>query len=135
MWVSLREQKVVFVGDLVAKNQPPFLAHADLPAWLEGLEHLSGPDFRGYTVVSGRGGTVSSAVVKTQADLIEKAHDRLEKLAKRGSAPEATEKLIEPLLSSFKSSAARHKQYMQRLRYGLRHYYARHYRMGSAAEE
>ncbi len=134
-WVILRGQKVAFVGDLVSKGQPPFLAHADLPAWIEGLELLLSPDYKGYTVVSGRGGTVPTAVIKAQLDYIEKVHERLDKMAKRGTSPDATEKLIEPLLTGFKSSAAKHKQYVQRLRYGLRYYYGRHYRMGTAAEE
>ena len=135
MWVLLHEEKVVFVGDLVAKNQPPFLAHADLPAWIEALDHLMSPELRGFTVVSGRGGTVSSAMIRAQADLTKKIHERLEKLARRSGSPDATEKLIDVFLADFRSSAARHKQYAQRLRYGLRHYYARHYRMGGAAEE
>ena len=135
MWVILPEEKVVFVGDLVLKNQPPFLGHADLPAWIEALDILLSPEYRGYTFVSGRGGTVSSSVVKAQAELINQIHDKLEKMAYRGSSPDATEKLIEPFLGKFKSSTARHKQYVQRMRYGLRHYYARHYRLGSAAEE
>jgi len=135
MWVILRQEKVIFVGDLVAKNQPPFLAHADLPAWIEGLELLASPAYRGFTVVSGRGGTVTAAVIRTQADLMKKIHDRLEKLARRGSSPDATEKLIDVVLTGFKASSAKHKQYAQRLRYGLRHYYARHYRMGTSAEE
>ena len=94
-----------------------------------------GPQFRGFTVVSGRGGTVTAAAVKAQADLMKRIHDRLEKLARRGGSPDATEKLIDVFLEGFKSTSAKHKQYAQRLRYGLRHYYARHYRMGSSAEE
>lgn len=135
MWVLMPDEQLVFVGDLVAKNQPPFLAHADLPGWIEGLEHLLGTDFKGYTVVCGRGGTVSPAVVKGQLELMKKIHDRLEKLAKRGGSPDATEKLIDVFLVNFKAAAPRHKQFAQRLRYGLRHYYARHYHMGTAAEE
>lgn len=135
MWVLLRDEKVAFIGDLVSKNQPPFVAHADLPDWIEALELLLTPEYRGYTLVSGRGGTVSTSNVKAQADLMKHMHDRLEKMAKRGSSPDATEKLIETFLTGFKSSAARHRQYIQRLRYGLRHYYARHYHMGTSAEE
>jgi glyoxylase-like metal-dependent hydrolase (beta-lactamase superfamily II) len=135
MWAVLREEKVAFVGDLVSKNQPPFLAHADLPAWIEALKLLLDAEYRGYTFVSGRGGTVSTAVIKAQAEFIKRIHDRLEKMARRESSPETTEKLIEPFLAGFKSSAARHKQYAQRLRYGLHHYYARHYHMGSSADE
>ena len=135
MWVVLQKEKVVFVGDLVAKSQPPFLAHADLPAWIEGLDVLLSPQYRGFTVVSGRGGTVSTAVIKTQAELMKKIHDRLEKLARRSGSPDLTEKLIDVFLAGPKSTGTKHKQYAQRLRYGLRHYYARHYRLGTGAEE
>lgn len=135
MWVILPEEKVVFVGDLVSKNQPPFLAHADLPRWIEALDVIQGQKYRGFTVVSGRGGAVSGSVIKAQADLIKGIHEKLEKMARRGSSPDATEKLVEPLLAGIKSSSSRRKQYIQRLRYGLRHYYARHYRMGTSAEE
>jgi glyoxylase-like metal-dependent hydrolase (beta-lactamase superfamily II) len=135
MWVVLPAQKVVFVGDLVSKNQPPFLAHADLPEWLEALELLSSDEYRGFTVVSGRGGTVSSATIKVQVNLLERIHERLEKMARRGTSPDATEKWIEPFLKTFRSSAARHKQYVQRMRYGLRYYYSRHYHLGTPADE
>lgn len=135
MWVILREEKVVFIGDLVLKNQPPFLTHADLPAWIEALDLLLSSEYRGFTYVSGRGGTVSTSVIKTQAELIGGLHDKLEKMAKRGSSLDATEKLIEPYLSHFKTSAARHKQYVQRMRYGLRHYYSRHYHIGNVSDE
>ncbi len=128
-------EKVVFLGDLVPKNQPPFLAHADLPAWMESLAQLLTPKYRGFTYISGRGGTISTAAIKAQAELIKRIHERLEKMAGRSQSPDSTEKLIEPFLANFKSSAARHKQYVQRMRYGLRHYYARHYHLGSSAEE
>jgi hypothetical protein len=62
-------------------------------------------------------------------------HEKLEKIASRDQSPEATEKLVENFADKFKSSVARHKQYVQRLRYGLRHYYARHYHMGNSADE
>lgn len=135
IWVILPQEKVVFIGDLVLKNQPPFLAHADLPAWLEALDVLLSPTYRGFTFISGRGGAVSTSLVKAQRETIKYIHDRLEKLASRKQPPAATEKLIEPLLGKHKLSAARHKQYAQRLRYGLRHYYTRHYHLGNAAEE
>ena len=85
VWVVLPAQKVVFVGDLVSKNQPPFLAHADLPEWLEALELLLSDDYRGFTVVSGRGGTVSSVTIRAQVALLERIHERLDKMARRGT--------------------------------------------------
>ena len=41
IWVILPDEKIVFVGDAVLNNQPPFLFNADLPAWLETLGTLA----------------------------------------------------------------------------------------------
>lgn len=134
-WVVLPEEKIVFVGDAVLKNQPPFLATADLPAWLETLSLLRSKAYNDYTVISGRDGKVTAAIIKSQADFIKDAHKRLVRLSKRKQKPDMTEALIQPLLSKFKVPIARQTQYTQRLQYGLKHYYARHYHPGPDKEE
>ena len=126
-WVILPEAKVVFVGDAVLRNQPPFLAWADLPAWVETVKLLLSPAYRGWLVVSGRGGVVAVDVIRAQKDYLEQILNKLGKLAQKKSPPEAVENLITPLLNPFKIPANRHQKYAQRLRYGLWHYYARHY--------
>lgn len=135
VWVMLAEEKIVFVGDAVVKNQPPFLATADLPAWIEALNVLLGPAYKSFTVISSRGGVVNPQVIRGQLDFLKHARDRLEKLAARKAAPEATENMISTLASGFKGSAARQKHYAQRLRYGLLHYYTRHYLPSSRSLE
>ena len=135
IWVVLPVEKIVFVGDLVLKNQPPFLVNANLPDWIESLKELMGNDFKGFTIVSGRGGTVNATVVKTQLETIKHLHDRLEKLSARNASPEATEKLVEGLLGGYKVPAARQKHFAQRLRYGLHHYYVRHYHPTNGADD
>jgi len=136
LWVTLPAQKVVFVGDLILKNQPPFLSYADLPAWIESLKLLQGGDYKGYTIVSGRGGAVTQQTVKAQQDIIKHIHERMEKLAARNASPDAAEKLAETLLAKWKAPAARQKYFTQRLRHGLRQYYLRRYRhSNSLAEE
>jgi glyoxylase-like metal-dependent hydrolase (beta-lactamase superfamily II) len=128
IWVILPEEKVVFVGDAVLKGQPPFLAHADLPAWLEALEHLQGGDFKGYTVISGRGGVVAPQAIRAQETILKSIYTKIEKLgAKRSSVANITDKLADSILKDFKAPAAKQRQYSQRLRFGLRNYYARHY--------
>lgn len=126
-WVILPEEKVVFVGDAVLHNQPPFLAGADLPAWLDTLAILLSADYHGWLVVGGRGGLVKLDVIRTQRDYLQQVSKKLEKLAMKKASPEAVENLIAPLLAPFKISSAKHQKYAQRLRYGLYHYYARHY--------
>lgn len=135
IWVTIPGAKIVFVGDLALKNQPPFLSNADLPAWIESLKILLGGEYKGFTIVSGRGGTIPMSVVKTQVDAMKHIHDRLEKMAARNAAPEATEKLVDGLVSSYKAPAARQKHFAQRLRYGLLHYYIRRYRPSSSSQE
>jgi glyoxylase-like metal-dependent hydrolase (beta-lactamase superfamily II) len=130
-WVILPEVKAVFVGDAVLRNQPPFFAGADLPVWLETLKLLLSPAYRGWLVVSGRGGVVSVDVIRAQKDYLEQVLHKVGKLAQKKSPPEAVENLVTPLLNPFKIPANRHQKYAQRLRYGLWHYYARHYHPAS----
>jgi len=127
IWVILPTEKIVFVGDIVTKNQPPFLANANFPAWIEGVTLLLSPAFKGYTFISGRGGVVNLNTIKNQLDFLKHARDKLDKITAKKPLPAATEKLVDSLLSWFKTPAARHKQYAQRLRYGILHYNTRHH--------
>jgi glyoxylase-like metal-dependent hydrolase (beta-lactamase superfamily II) len=135
IWVILPDEKIVFVGDAVLKHQPPFLANANLDQWLESLDVLMSPAFKGYIVVSGRGGVVTTAMVKAQYELTEHINDKLYKFSTKKSPASATDKLAETLSSGFKAPAARHKQFTSRLRYGLQHYFTRHYHSGYSDEE
>lgn len=127
-WVILPETKVVFVGDAVVPNQPPFLVNADLQTWIEALKVLLSPAYRGWLVVSGRGGLAAVEVIRAQVEYLEQILDKLDKLAEKKAPPEEIEKLIAPLLSGFNIPNDRQRQYAQRLRYGLNQYYLRHYR-------
>jgi glyoxylase-like metal-dependent hydrolase (beta-lactamase superfamily II) len=135
IWVILPEEKIVFVGDAVLKNQPSFLAHANLPLWLESLALLQSKEFSNYKVVSGRDGVVGAAIIKNQADFLKGVYDQLETLSQKAQKPDMTEGLVQSLLSNFKVSSAHQKQYSHRLRYGLRHYYARHYQSSASSPE
>ena len=131
IWVIIPDEKVVFVGDAVTKGQPPFLAYASLPEWIEALKRLQEPEFKGFTIVSSRGGVVTPQVVCSQAEILKRIYDKVEKLGSKKSTPAAIEKLAETLLKDFRAPAARQKQYAHRLRYGLNHYYVRHYQSPS----
>lgn len=132
-WIILPDAKVVFVGDTVLRNQPPFFAGADIPAWLDALKLLLTPAYRDWTIISGRGGPVNADTVRAQKDYIDSLMTKLEKLAQKKSGPEALENLIVPLLNPFKISSGLQGKYTRRLRYGLSHYYSRHYHPTSNA--
>lgn len=126
-WVILPEAQVVFVGDTVLRNQPPFLAGADIPAWLDALKLLLSPAYREWSIVSGRGGLVHADAVRNQKDYIETVMHKLEKLAQKKASSDALDNLIPSFLNPFKIPSSLHGKYTRRLRYGLSHYYSRHY--------
>ncbi len=135
IWVVLPVEKVVFVGDLVVKQQPPFLAQAALPLWIEALNELTSPAYDGFTILSGRGGVVTAQMVTDQREVLKEIHAQLERLAARGAGPESTEDLIGHFLEAYQVSSTRLKQYEQRLRYGLHQYYVRHYRLSQRSNQ
>jgi cyclase len=125
-WVIIPDLKIVFVGDLVMKKQPPFLAFSNLTEWLAALDVLLN-DYQNFTVVSGRSGLASRAEIQSQRDFIANLAAQLDALAQKQAGPEAVNALIPALLAAVRAPAERQKQYTQRLAYGLRHYYQRRY--------
>jgi len=133
-WVIIPDERVVFVGDVVLANQPPFLTSADIPSWVETPDLLINA-YQDYTVISGRGGVVSMDAVRNQQHHLKNVLKGLERMAKRNSAPEEVESLIPSLLSDWDFSEEQKEQYVQRYRHGLYQYYARRYRPSEANSE
>ena len=127
IWVIIPTVSVVFIGDTILLDQPPFLASADLPAWIESLELLIS-SYKDYTMISGRGGPVGNEAVRAQLKSLKSILKGLERLAKRNAPPENTETLIGGLIANMPLPSKRREQYIQRLRHGLYYYYIRSYR-------
>ncbi len=127
IWAIIPEEKIVFVGDTVLKNQPPFLAKADLPRWLKDLDLLTSEAYQGYTIVSGRGGVCASSTIEKQQNIIEIAYENLEKLASQNAEVEDTEKIIPKLLAPLRFLVSEKEIFTKRLLYGLKEYYLRNY--------
>jgi glyoxylase-like metal-dependent hydrolase (beta-lactamase superfamily II) len=130
IWALLPQDGVAFVGDTIVSGQPPFLAGANIPTWLESCKVLLSTDYQSYTIISGRGGIVKSEDVRKMVHFLEKAQKQMEKLAGRGGSPHDTGKLALSLINDFEFSASQREHYLRRLQYGLFHYYLRHYRTG-----
>lgn len=136
-WVIAPERRVVFVGDAVVAEQPPFLASANIPLWLETLNLLLTPAYESYQIVSGRGGLLSQEAVRKQIACLTHIHRRLEEWARKKPSSNAVEELAKTCLSDFPAPTPEQQRlYLQRLRHGLARYYNRHYHAsGAAAEE
>lgn len=70
VWVDIPKAKVVFVGDTVLADQPPFLAYADLALWEEDLRLLASDRFKDYQIISSRSGLVDQQQVAEMAATI-----------------------------------------------------------------
>ena len=126
IWVILPEYKINFVGDTIMLDQPIFLADADLEKWLESLEVLK-RSYKDYRIICGRGGIADIAAIRTQIRYIKRITRGIERLAESDATPDATRKMVKPLLRGLSYPTERHELYIQRLQYGLYHYYARRY--------
>ncbi len=103
-WVILPGAKVVFVGDAVLKNQPPFLAGADLPAWLETLKLLLSPVPELAGGQRARRGGCRRYHPGPEGISRYNVQDKIEKLAQKKASPEAVENLISPVVEPVQDS-------------------------------
>jgi glyoxylase-like metal-dependent hydrolase (beta-lactamase superfamily II) len=126
IWVFLPEEKVVFVGDTVVPNQPPFFSDADLEIWESQLDLLL-KSYCDYVIISGRGGEVSHQEVHELRKFIRNVSRRMENLANKEASPEDTSKMVQSLLGRFNFPSLKKDQYAHRLKYGLYNYYQRKY--------
>lgn len=126
-WLIAPASKVVFVGDAVARKQASFLALADIPQWVESLDRLLSKNFKGYRIISGRGGEVNLEDVRNQRRFLKDVESRLERLAKRKAPATGVEKLVPKLMEKYKFPAKVQAMNAQRLSYGLQTYYRKYY--------
>ena len=126
-WVILPEQKVVFIGDAVVLNGPPFLSKANLPTWIDTLDILLRARFRDFTIISGRGGPVKLDDIKELKKSFRKIHRRIDKLANRRVAVEDVSALADKFMDEFTFLKRDRDFFLQRLKHGLAQYYLRNY--------
>lgn len=125
IWVSLLEEQVVFVGDAVVPDGPPFLANADLDAWKEALTILQKPEFKHFTIVSGRGGIITQNEVKNQVKSLERIEKVIEKLVEKNPGPEDVIKAVNQIAKNYDVPKNKEQQFFLRMRFGLTQYLRR----------
>jgi glyoxylase-like metal-dependent hydrolase (beta-lactamase superfamily II) len=131
IWAILTEQRIAFVGDAITPDQPPYLASAHLPGWIDSLKRLLSPEYQDYLIISGRGGLVAQQQVRKQLQYLESVQQRIEALVEQKAPASETDSLVPKLLAEFDFSPTFELQYRQRLRHGLYQYYIRHYQPAS----
>ncbi len=131
LWVMVPDQKVVFVGDAVTLHQPPFLAHADLPSWIEAIETLLSPDYSDFFIVSGRDGLVPTSALHHMLKFLKTTHKAITAIAAKKGTPEDAAGLAPKLLAMWDFDHTREPDladfYLARLQQGLQRYFTSTY--------
>jgi glyoxylase-like metal-dependent hydrolase (beta-lactamase superfamily II) len=128
IWVILPAARIIFMGDCVLSNQPPFLASANLDTWLDSLALIRSAKYRDYILISGRSGMVTQEEAKNQTALLKRIHSGLEKLAHHKAEPGATENFALELLKDFSARNRKEEDmFKARLLWGLQQLYSNHY--------
>lgn len=136
IWAVVPSQNVVFIGDAVMVDQPPFLAGADLGNWIKTLEQLNTAQYANFTIVNGRNGLIAHKHIRTQLEILTTLQTDIKNLAEAHANPEDTASLIPDLLKKYAPPAHTVEQYTHRLKWGLAQYFTRHYQAnGEAIEE
>lgn len=122
IWAEIPDEKIVFVGDCVVADQPPFISQADFTMWIGSLQELLSPAYQEYFIISGRGGLITQEDIRKQITLLEKIQPLVEAYADQKLEPEDLDQRVRILLAPFNYTQDRELQYTQRLRWGITHY-------------
>ncbi|HOA21390.1 MAG TPA: hypothetical protein PKL82_02755 [Anaerolineaceae bacterium] len=123
IWAELPSRKVIFVGDAVLPDQPPFLAYCDLELWLKDLDLLSSKKYRNYQIVSARTGVVGQNQADEMIGHIGAIKALLSPLIAKKAGLEEVLTLIPEILRRYEPNANTSDMYYNRLRWGLTTYY------------
>ena len=128
IWVILPEDKVIFLGDAVTPNQPPFFASANIDTWLASLDVLKSSKYKDYLMISGRSALVNKDDIRRTQRFLRKALRAFEKLGTQQANLAKVQKTAIAYLDDFKFNTKSEKElFRARLSYGFSKYYINHY--------
>jgi len=126
-WIQYDAENLLFVGDSVMLNQPPFLQWANLEVWIQELEELLSDTFKGYTVISGRNGVVKKRSIERWKNCLLRVKDTVDEIVEGDGEVVDLIKQVPSLLKKMSFDRDFLQLYTSRLTWGLEAYYRRHY--------
>lgn len=126
-WASLPDHRILFLGDAVVLNQPPFLAASDLAVWIADLKKLLSSEYHDWVFVSGRGGLVTIDEIRRQIQFLEAAQTLIHELEQKQATAEEIAAAAPQLLGAFEVPGDLKSLYSQRLVYGMQQYVLRRF--------
>ena len=119
MWMVIPDLSVVFVGDTVTMDEPPYVGVSVIEAWLNNLDELRGSDMKSYTLISSCGGRIDRKDINHMARFLRKVQSRVEKLENDKNRDEEIERLAIDLMGDFSIRSIQQDLILKRLKTGL----------------
>lgn len=126
-WVEYEAEKLLFVGDSVMVNQPPFLAWSDLELWLEELSPLLTDSYKGFKIITSRNGVVRAKTVERWILFLTRIKETIENIVSSGGQCQDLLAAVPELLKRINFTKNFTETYENRLKWGLEAYYRRHF--------
>jgi len=128
IWVVFHKREVIFIGDAVTVDEPPFVGDANIPTWLETLDDLRSSDLRSYHLISSRDGEIDRVEINAMARFLRKVQLRIGRLQDSDVQDAGFDKIATELLSDFSLFGSRNDRAHLRLRVGLDNQYQKLYK-------
>ncbi len=119
MWMVIPDLSVVFVGDTVTIDEPPYVGVSVLEPWLNSLDELRGSDMKSYALISSYGGRIDRKDINHMARFLRKVQSRVEKLEDGKNRNEEIERSAVDLMGDFSIQPLQKDLILKRLKTGL----------------
>ena len=126
-WLICESRKLVFIGDSVVTDQPPFLSKSDLPIWNDDLTWLLSDRFADFKIVSGRNGVISSTSIRKMLDFLIEVKEGIEDLQRQDMPLTGAPELSGQLLKKIDFDPKMQDRYDHRMTRGIEQYIKRNY--------
>lgn len=126
-WLRYDAENVIFVGDSVLLDQPPFLACSDLDRWLEELAYLGTDFFKDFKIISGREGVVMSESINKMTEFLNRVKACVKSLLLQENWRNGITAAVTMLMKHFVFDQQLDALFRKRLTWGLEQYIQKHY--------
>lgn len=123
VWVHLPEQRVLFMGDLMACRTHPETSEGDIAAWLDLLAQVQSKSFPVQVIVPGRGSSCNKAALGPMMSYLRAMRTRVQSLVRTRRPRTDTALLVPEFLARYHVPGAEREAARQRIKAGLDHLY------------
>lgn len=119
LWISVQDERVLFVGDTVVTGQHPVITEASSKEWLNTLRSLRHDRFSDWIIIPGRGEIDGVAATERLSEYLRVARRRVTSIVRAGRPRAEVGIIAAGFLDYFPIDSATRDEALRRIRTGL----------------